>query len=121
MGSKVKKEESSKNIEENVNNYKEKIKAIKNEVKVESGFTWYLTAVSFLLIGILFKTKLAMIGVILFVVVGAMKSYESHLYGQVIYYSCIKKDNKMAKEYKDKLKSYPNSSSILEKIRLSSK
>ena len=121
MGVKEKKQEIFKDNEENVNKNKKEIRTIKNQAKVEGGFTWYLTAITFLLIGVLFKTKLAGIGVILFIIVGAMKSYESYLYGQVIYYSCINKDNKLAKEYKDKLKSYPNSSNILEQIRLSNK
>lgn len=121
MGLKFKKEENSKINQENVNRDKEKIGTIKNKAKVEGGFTWYLTAFSFLLIGILFKTTLAGIGVVLFIIVGAIKSYESYLYGKVIYYSFINKDNKMIKEYKDKLKPFPNSLNILENIRLANK
>lgn len=121
MGLKIKKEENSEVNKENVNKDKEKIRTIKNKSKVEGGFTCYLTAFSFLLIGILFKTILAGIGVVLFIMVGAIKSYESYLYGKVIYYSFINKDNKMIKEYKDKLKSFPNSSKILENIRLTNK
>lgn len=121
MGSKSKNEKNLRVNGENVNKDKEKIKLIKIQTKVEGGFTWYLTAFSFLLIGILLKTTLAGIGVVLFISIGAIKSYESHLYGQVIYYSFINKDNKMLKEYKEKLKSYPNSSNILEKIRLANK
>lgn len=121
MGAGERREKKLKSVGENANKDKEKINIIKKEAKIEGGFTWYLTAFTFLLIGILFQTKLSGIGVIIFIIIGAMKSYESHLYGQFIYYSFINNDKKISKEYQDKLKSYPNSSKILENIRVANK
>ena len=115
---KQKHEEHPRNTKENVNKDEKKINAVKVKAKVEGGFTWYLTSISFILLGLMFKTSLFFIGFIAFIFIGIIKSYESYLYGKVIYYSCIDKDEKTKKEYENKLKSYPNSSKILEKIRV---
>ena len=64
------------------------INKIKEDCKIESGFTWYMTGISLMLVTYIFKNNIFVILGMLFFIFGLAKTYISNLASNYIYYSC---------------------------------